>query len=124
MGSTNKKKNFLRRFHNGLQVSVPHYTLGGHATKRRMLKYYEYRLRTCTLLREECTFNLRQNLEHFPIDWDPSLHIHHEKIAARIDPLKKLPAHQGTRNRYYIDITHHHPANLRSKCTTRLCRAR
>ena len=67
-----------------------------------MLKYCENLVRTYTLLKEERGFDLLQYLEHFPIDRDPWLRIY-EKIAARIVAVKKLRAHHGTRNRYYIN---------------------
>lgn len=102
-GTQGKQINFLHRFHKLLQMSASHYTLEGDASERLMLKYYEYLLRTRTLLRHKCGIDILGNLEKFPVDLDPSLREYHQKISARIEAARTLPADRGHRNRYYVD---------------------
>ncbi|KLU09977.1 ATP-dependent RecD-like DNA helicase [Kocuria sp. SM24M-10] len=103
IGSANKQTNFVHRFHKLLQMSTSHYTLEEDASERLMLKYYEYLLRTRTLLREQCGIDILDNLEKFPVDLDPSLQIYHKKIAERIEAARKVPADHDKRNRYYVN---------------------
>ncbi len=102
-GTQGKQINFLHRFHKLLQMSASHYTLEGDASERLMLKYYEYLLRTRTLLREACDIDIIGNLERFPVDLDPSLREYHQKIAERIEASRVLTDDQGQRNRYYVN---------------------
>ena len=67
-----------------------------------MLKYYEYLLRIRSLVRAHCGMEILSNLESFPVDLDPSLREYHQKIAARIEAIRSLPADQSVRSRYYI----------------------
>lgn len=93
---------FLSRFHKLLQASASHYTMDGDASERLMLKYYEYLLRTRTLLKVSCGIEALSNLESFPVDLDPSLREYHEKIAARVDVRPSSGSGRGTQDRYYI----------------------
>ena len=93
---------FLSRFYRLLEPSVSHYAFDGDGSERLMLKYYEYMLRARTLLREQTGMEILSNLEKFPIDQDPSLREYHEKIAARIQAVRHLPADRGRSDRYYI----------------------
>ncbi len=101
-GTQNKKVNFLYRFHNLLQMSASHYTLEGDASERLMLKYFEYLLRTRTLLTEGLGMSLLGNLEKFPVDLDPSLSVYHEQITERIEADRLAPIGEGKRDRYYV----------------------
>lgn len=101
IGSQNKQTSFLGRFHKRLQMSMSHYTPAPDLAERLMLSYYEYLLRTRTLLREQCNIEVLGNLEEFPVDRDESLQEYHQKIAEQIDGAKLL-ADEGRRERYYI----------------------
>lgn len=94
--------NFLGRFHRLLQASSSHYTLEGDASERLMLKYYEYLIRIRNLVQASCGIEILANLESFPVDIDPSLSEYHQKIAARIEAVRSLPADLAARSRYYI----------------------
>lgn len=96
---------FLSRFHKLLEASASHYTLGGDASERLMLKYYEYLLRIRALLKNNCGISVLANLESFPVDLDPSLREYHEKIAARIEVLRSIEPGNGAPVRYYIHKT-------------------
>ncbi|MCB2177853.1 MAG: ATP-dependent RecD-like DNA helicase [Actinomycetales bacterium] len=96
---------FLSRFHKLLEASASHYTMDGDASERLMLKYYEYLLRIRTLLKDSCGIDVLANLESFPVDLDPSLQEYHEKIAARIEALRRTRSGSGARDRYYIHKT-------------------
>ncbi|MBB5935428.1 ATP-dependent DNA helicase [Streptomyces zagrosensis] len=95
---------FLGRFHKLLEASASHYTMDGDASERLMLKYYEYLLRIRTLLKGGCGIDVLANLESFPVNFDPSLREYHEKIAARIEALRRTGS-GGARDRYYIHKT-------------------
>ena len=97
--------NFLGKFHKLIQKSVSHYTLGGDASERLMLKYYEYLHRIRSLLQDNCGVSVLANLEDFPVDLDPSLRQYHEKITARIKSLRSSRLGGSTRDRYYIHKT-------------------
>ena len=96
---------FLSRFHKLLEASASHYTMDGDASERLMLKYYEYLLRIRILLKDSCGIDVLANLESFPVDLDPSLKEYHEKIAARIEALRRTGSGSGARDRYYIHKT-------------------
>jgi energy-coupling factor transporter ATP-binding protein EcfA2 len=96
---------FLSKFHKLLEASASHYTMDGDASERLMLKYYEYLLRTRTLLKDRCGIDILANLESFPIDLDPSLREYHEKIAARIQLLRSTTPGSSARERHYIHKT-------------------
>jgi hypothetical protein len=102
VGSTGKQTNFIHRFHKLLQMSASHYSFDADTAERLMLKYYEYLLRTRTLLHDQCAVDILGNLEKFPIDLDPALSEYHRKISERIAAAHWLPPEQGNRNRYYV----------------------
>ncbi|MFF4626343.1 ATP-dependent DNA helicase [Streptomyces griseorubiginosus] len=95
------KFRLLSRFHGLLQASVSHYTLDRDPSERLMLKYYEYLLRTRDLAQQQFGVTILDNIEHFPVDLDPSLHEYYEKIAARIEEGTTRSSDQR-RERYYI----------------------
>ena len=99
------KYNFLSKFHNLLQKSASHYTLGGDASERLMLKYYEYLHRVRGLLNDDCGLLVLGNLEKFPVDLDPSLREYHEKIAQQIESVKSTKLDTSSRDRYYVQKT-------------------
>ncbi len=98
---SNSKLNFLSKFHKLLQKSASHYTMGGDASERLMLKYYEYLHRIRSLLYERCGIRVLANLEKFPVDLDPSLREYYEKIAERIEAAP-LNSNTDSKGRYYI----------------------
>ncbi|GAB2742542.1 ATP-dependent DNA helicase [Sinomonas soli] len=102
IGSTGKQTNFIYRFHSLLQMSASHYSFDADTAERLMLKYYEYLVRTRTLLHERCGVDTLDNLERFPVDLDPALSEYHRKIAERIQAAHELPAEHGIRSRYYV----------------------
>lgn len=95
-------RKFIADFHDFLQRSVSHYTLGEDGSERLMLKYYEYLLR----LREYCLKNwnlyIVKNLEKFPLNLDNGLQEYYEKIARKIQTQRGL-THIERKSRYYID---------------------
>lgn len=105
VGSAGKQVNFLYRFHKLIQISASHYTVDGDASERLMLKYYEYLLRVRAVLWDVCGIRALASLEAFPIDLDPSLREYHEKIAVRIESVRRLPSVEGAGKRYYIHKT-------------------
>jgi hypothetical protein len=99
----NGKLNFLVQFHRLLQVTSSHYTLGTDPSERLMLKYYEYMLRLRATVYASCGgLRVLSNLELFPLDLDPALTEYHQKIAARIDTLQRVPVNREAGSRYYI----------------------
>jgi len=92
----------LMRFHNLLQISVSHYTLGRDPSERLMLKYYEYLLRTRDLAKQHLGLDILRNLEQFPLHEDPALRAYYEKIAGRIEA-SKHDLLTGKTERYYIN---------------------
>lgn len=97
--------NFLSQFHKLLQQSSSHFTWDEDASERLMLKYYEYLYRIRAFLWEAYEVQVLENLESFPIDLDPSLREYHQKIAARLTTIRRLPKRHPTRDRYYIHST-------------------
>lgn len=93
---------FLNRFYTLLQPSTSHYTFDGDSSERLMLKYYEYLLRVRAYIADTFGISVLANLESFPVDLDPSLREYHEKIAARIEAVRRLPAAGDSSSRYYI----------------------
>lgn len=107
----NGRLNYICRFHSLVQKIASHYTLDGDASERLMLKYYEYLFRMRASLQQRFSLSIIPNLENFPIDLDPSLREYHEKIASRIENIRKTPRMDGKKDRYYIQkvcpfITH------------------
>jgi len=97
------KLNFLGHFHRLLQVTSSHFTLGTDPSERLMLKYYEYMLRLRKTVYESCGgLRVLSNLELFPLDLDPSLTEYHQKIAARLDAVQRMPLNREAGSRYYI----------------------
>jgi hypothetical protein len=76
----NGRLNFISRFHNLIQKIASHYTLGGDASERLMLKYYEYlyRIRACVL--QHYSIQIIPNLESFPIDFKSAWFICYQKL--------------------------------------------
>jgi hypothetical protein len=99
---SNGRFNFLGRFHKLIQISSSHYTLGGDASERLMLKYYEYLLRIRSLMLNSSGIAILSNLESFPVDLDPSLREYHQKISSKIQSAKSHPRDADHRARYYI----------------------
>lgn len=99
------KLNFLGKFHKLIQISASHYTLDGDTSERLMLKYYEYLLRIRVLLQDRLAIVVLANLESFPVDLDPSLREYHQKIAERIETVRRTSPDTGRRDRYYIHKT-------------------
>jgi hypothetical protein len=101
IGSGKKQISFLHRFHRLIQMSASHYTFEGDASERLMLKYYEYLLRIRALVQQHCGVQVLSNLSKFPVDLDPSLREYHQKIASKVDAVRRI-GREGRRSRYYI----------------------
>jgi hypothetical protein len=99
------KLGFLRSFHKMLQPSASHYTFDGDGSERLMLKYYAHLLRIRAYVKAEFDLRILDSLEKFPVDLDPSLREYHEKIAARILAVRKMPSAEGSSSRYYVHKT-------------------
>lgn len=91
-----------RRFHDMLQASVSHYTMGEDPSERLMLKYYEYLLRTRDLAKARFNIDILGNLHKFPLNTDPALREYHEKIAILVDTVTATLVPTQRADRYYI----------------------
>jgi hypothetical protein len=96
------KFRLLSRFHDVLQASVSHYTLGEDPSERLMLKYYEYLLRTRDLAKAHFGIAILGNLQKFPLNTDPALREYHAKIAGLIDTTAAAFVPTQRTERYYI----------------------
>lgn len=75
---------FLWRFHAYLQIVVSHYTLDPEDSERVMLKYYEFMLKTKTLLKTKYGLDVLANLDKFPLNTDRNLQEYYEKIVEKL----------------------------------------
>lgn len=57
----------MHKFHSFLQSSVSHYTPNEQGAELLMLKYYEYLIKTKSLMKEKYNFNILDNLSDFPL---------------------------------------------------------
>ena len=90
---------FLRKFHQFLQPSASHYTLGENNSERLMLKYYEYLLKIKIFLNNNYGFNVLENLNDFPLNMDTMSEEYYSRIANVIDnPIYPISFNE----RYYI----------------------
>lgn len=96
------KFRLLSRFHGLLQSSASHYTLERDASERLMLKYYEYLLRTRTLVLDQLKINILANLELFPLNTDPAMREYHDKISSLVDGIQASKSPNPRLERYYI----------------------
>ncbi|WP_168627931.1 AAA family ATPase [Cryobacterium sp. BB307] len=96
------KYRLLSRFHDMLQASVSHYTLGEDPSERLMLKYYEYLLRTRDLAKAQLGIAILENLHKFPLNTDPALSEYHEKIAGLINTMTATLVPTQRTERYYV----------------------
>lgn len=93
---------FLAKFHELLLISTSHYTFDAENSERLMLKYYEYLLRTKTLMQDKYGMEILHNLDEFPLDTDPALDGYYRAIAEMIDLPNLVSAHT-TEHRYRIE---------------------
>lgn len=96
------KFRLLNRFHDMLQASVSHYTLGEDPSERLMLKYYEYLLRARDLAKAQFGIAILGNLHKFPLNTDPALREYHEKIAGLVDTMRATLVPTQRTERYYV----------------------
>lgn len=71
-----------------LQASTSHYTLDEDLSKRLILKYYEFLLRTRDVAKAQFGVGILGNLHKFPLNMGPARRGYHEKIAALVDAMK------------------------------------
>lgn len=72
---------FLYKFHNFLQISVSHYTQNEQGAELLMLKYYEYLIKTKSLMKEKYDFNILDNLSDFPLKINGAEQEYYEEIS-------------------------------------------
>lgn len=93
---------FLYQFHEMLQKSVSHYTVGRDGSERLMLKYYEYLLKIKLYLKQTFNLDVLENISDFPMNTDTELSDYYEKIAKRIES-PSIHSYPVTYNdRYYV----------------------
>lgn len=93
---------FLYQFHEMLQKSVSHYTVGRDGSERLMLKYYEHLLKIKLYLKQTFNLDVLENISDFPMDTDTELSDYYEKIAKRIES-PSIHSYPVTYNdRYYV----------------------
>lgn len=90
---------FLYKFHNFLQISVSHYTQNEQVAELLMLKYYEYLIKTKSLMKEKYNFNILDNLSDFPLKINGAEQEYYEEISKL---LESTSFDSVQRNRYYI----------------------
>ena len=93
---------FLSKFHRLLQISASHYTLNEENSERLMIKYYEYLIRIKDFLNKTYNIQVLNNIENFPINFDPNLREYYEKIAEKIDYSRAIEYKSKYNARYYI----------------------
>ncbi|AKM50967.1 AAA family ATPase [Limosilactobacillus fermentum] len=93
---------FLYQFHEMLQKSVSHYTVGRDGSERLMLKYYEHLLKIKLYLKQTFNLDVLENISDFPMNTDTELSDYYEKIAKRIE-FPSIHSYPVTYNdRYYV----------------------
>ena len=93
---------FLYQFHEMLQKSVSHYTVGRDGSERLMLKYYEHLLKIKLYLKQTFNLDVLENISDFPMNTDTELSDYYEKIAKRIES-PSIHSYPVTYNdRYYV----------------------
>ena len=92
--------NFLKKFHDLLQIVISHYKPLEENAERLMLKYYEYLFKVREYLKLNYNMEVLHNLEKFPLDIDLTLKEYYEKISLEIEKysLKKIESGE----KYYI----------------------
>ena len=99
---TQGKLKFLSKFHDFLQISTSHYTLGDESAERVMLKYYEYLIKLKKFLFADYGMRVLSNIDKFPINTDTTLKDYYEKIAERVNVHRAVAPDEEYNDRYYI----------------------
>lgn len=89
---------FLYKFHISLQISASHYTPNEQGAELLMLKYYEYLIKTKSLMKEKYNFNILDNLSDFPLKINGAEQEYYEEIAKLLEKTHN----ESKSDRYYI----------------------
>jgi len=93
---------FLRRFHQGLQVSAAHATVDPDVAMWLMNRYLDY-LQDCKdFAKKELGLDLLHNIADFPLEQDETLKEYYEKIAEEINKRKLIEITENPTDRYYV----------------------
>lgn len=96
------KLKFLSKFHKLLQTSTSHYTPNKENSERLMLKYYWYLIQIKSYLKNKYDFDVLENIDEFPICFDPDLKEYYEKVVEKINKPKSTRTKVSYNDRYYI----------------------
>lgn len=94
---------FLYKFHISLQISASHYTPNEQGAELLMLKYYEYLIKTKSLMKEKYNFNILDNLSDFPLKISGVEQEYYEEIAKLLEKTHN----ESKSDRYYIHTKNH-----------------
>lgn len=96
------KYKYIKKFHDFLQSTVSHYTPGENDAERLMLYYFRYLCMFKQTLLDECSLNILDKLEDFPIYEDELTKNHYKEICKKIEEVEDLTNKSLKRGRFYV----------------------
>lgn len=97
------KYKYIKKFHDFLQSTVSHYTPGENDAERLMLYYFRYLCMFKQTLLDECSLNILDKLEDFPIYEDELTKNHYKEICKKIEDVEDLTNKSLKRGRFYVN---------------------
>lgn len=97
------KYKYIKKFHDFLQSTVSHYTPGENDAERLMLYYFRYLCMFKQTLFDECSLNVLDKLEDFPIYEDELTKNHYKEICKKIEDVEDLTNKSLKRGRFYVN---------------------
>ena len=97
------KYKYIKKFHDFLQSTVSHYTPGENDAERLMLYYFRYLCMFKQTLLNECSLNVLDKLEDFPIYEDELTKNHYKTICNKIEEVEDLTNKYLKRGRFYVN---------------------
>ncbi len=101
--SSKSKYKYIKKFHDFLQSTVSHYTPGENDAERLMLYYFRYLCMFKQTLLDECSLNILDKLEDFPIYEDDLTKKHYKEICNKIEKVKDKTNKYLKRGRFYVN---------------------
>lgn len=97
------KYKYIKKFHTFLQSTVSHYTPGESDAERLMLYYFRYLCMFKQTLLDDCSLNILDKLEDFPIYEDDLTKNHYKEICNKIEEVEDLTNKYLKRGRFYVN---------------------
>ena len=101
--TSKSKYKYIKKFHDFLQSTVSHYTPGENDAERLMLYYFRYLCMFKQTLVDECSLDVLDKLEDFPIYEDDLTRNHYKEICNKIEEVKDKTNKYLKRGRFYVN---------------------